>query len=146
MDLHTFEMKMVDHHFAELPGGIQLFKRKHGRQCVRNSETDEEKEFDSLQAVLPYKPAGDKIVKELIECLDTMDSRLDGGRDAGSGQVYKFEHAFEGVAPAVVSQLITLIMEPDISVAEGACVDITFSESKRKHYIPKEIYEYYDPE
>ena len=72
-----------------------------------------------------------------------MDSRLDGGRDAGSGQVYKFGHAFEGVAPTGVSQLI---MEPDISVAEGACVDITFSESKRKHYIPKEISEYYDPE
>ena len=83
MDLHTFEMKMVDHHLAELPGGIQLFKRN------------------------------------------------------------KFGHAFEGVAPTGVSQLI---MEPDISVAEGACVDITFSESKRKHYIPKEISEYYDPE
>ena len=39
-----------------------------------------------------------------------------------------------------------VIMEPDISVAEGACVDITFSESKRKHYIPKGISEYYVPE
>ncbi len=60
--------------------------------------------------------------------------------------MYKFGHAFEGVAPAGVSQLITLIMEPNISVAEGTCVDITFSERKRKHYIPKEISEYYDPE
>ena len=99
MDLHTFEMKMVDYHFAELPGGIYLFKRKHGRWCVWNSETDEEKEFGSLHDVLPYKPAGDKTVKELIECLDTMDSRLDGGRGARSGQVYKFGHASEGGGP-----------------------------------------------
>ena len=54
MDLHTFEMKMVDYHFAELPGGVYLFKRKHGIWCVWNSETDEEKEFDFLQAVLPF--------------------------------------------------------------------------------------------
>lgn len=58
MELRTFEMKMVDYHFAELPGGFYLFKRKHGIWCVWNSEIDEEKEFDSLQAVLPYKPAG----------------------------------------------------------------------------------------
>lgn len=64
-----------------------------------------------------------------------MDSWLDGGRSAGSGQVYKFGHAFEGVAPAGVSQLITLIMEPDISVAEGACVDITFSDGTVRRYI-----------
>lgn len=82
--------------------------------------------------MLPYKPAGDKTVKELIECLDTMDSRLDGRRGAGSGQVYKFGHAFEGVAPAGVSQLI---MESDISVAEGACVDITFSDGTVRRYI-----------
>lgn len=93
MDLRTFEIKMVDYHFAELPGGIYLFKRKHGRWCVWNSETDEEKEFDSLHVVFPYKPAGDKTVKELIESLETMDSRLDGGRGAGSGQVFSFGHA-----------------------------------------------------
>lgn len=85
--------------------------------------------------MLPYKPAGGKTVKELIEYLDTIDSRLDGGRGAGSGQMYKFGHAFEGVAPAGVSQLITLIMEPDISVAEGACVDITFSGGTVRRYI-----------
>ena len=54
MELRTFEIKMVDYHFAELPGRIYLFKHKHGIWCVWNSETDEEKEFDSLQAVLPF--------------------------------------------------------------------------------------------
>lgn len=41
----------------------------------------------------------------------------------------------EGVAPAGVSQLITLIMEPDISVPEGACVDITFGDGTVRRYI-----------
>lgn len=54
MELRTFKMKMVDYYFAELPGGVYLFKRKHGIWCVWNSETDEEKEFDFLQAVLPF--------------------------------------------------------------------------------------------
>lgn len=93
MDLHTFELKMADYHFAELTDRIYLFKRKHGKWCVWDAETDEGKEFDSLQETLCYKPTDGKTIKALIEKLDSLDATLDGGRGAGSGQVFSFGHA-----------------------------------------------------
>lgn len=90
MDVKVFNLKMTAYHFAELPENVFLFKRKHGRWCVWNSETDEEKIFDDFKEALAYKP-GAYTVRELIEQLDSMDPVLNGGRGAGSGgQAFSF--------------------------------------------------------
>lgn len=86
--------------------------------------------FDSTCEVYTYKKTADFYTHE------TTMKKVNVGKAACRVNVESAPAATaEGVAPAGVSQLITLIMEPDISVPEGACVDITFSDGTVRRYI-----------
>lgn len=86
--------------------------------------------FDSTCEIYNYQKTVDPDTHET-----TMHKVLIGNADCRVNVESAPAASADGVAPAGVSQLITLIMEPEIMVPEGAYVDITFADGEKRGYI-----------
>lgn len=61
MDSNTFQLKMLGKSLVMVTDQDIVFRRKHGRWALWNSETDEEKVFQDAESLLDYTVGGKKI-------------------------------------------------------------------------------------
>ena len=61
MDINTFRLKMLGKSLVMVTDQDIVFRRKHGRWALWNSETEEEKVFQDAESLLDYTVGGKKI-------------------------------------------------------------------------------------
>ena len=58
MDINTFRLKMLEKSLVMVTDQDIVFRRKHGRWALWNSETEEEKVFQNAESLLDYTVSG----------------------------------------------------------------------------------------
>lgn len=98
MDSNTFQLKMLGKSLVMVTDQDIVFRRKHGRWAMWNSETEEEKVFQDAESLLDYTIGGKKI-GDILDEKEDFSIPLEGGRGASGSsgmKSFKFGHASGG--------------------------------------------------
>lgn len=78
MDINTFQLKMLGKSLVMVTDQDIVFRRKHGRWALWNSETEEEKVFQNAASLLDYTIGGKKI-GDILDEKEDFSIPLEGG-------------------------------------------------------------------
>ncbi|WP_276690148.1 hypothetical protein [Acidaminococcus massiliensis] len=75
MDINTFRLKMLEKSLVMVTDQDIVFRRKHGKWALWNSETEEEKVFQDAESLLVYTVYLSPILPTKYSIMETRKGR-----------------------------------------------------------------------